>query len=69
MPVGAKGSGAFGAVAGTWLARSGLLRDLVRQELVSRQLAHHLPQLRLEVLDVGAGRALRPCGSAPPGMP
>lgn len=41
-----------------WLARLGNLRNVVRQELVTRQLAAHLPGLErpLRVLDVGAGQ-------------
>lgn len=39
-----------------WLARLGNLRNVVRQELVSRQLDAHLPQGHLRVLDVGAGQ-------------
>lgn len=38
-----------------WLARQGLLRNVVRQELVTRQLARHLPSSGT-VLDVGAGQ-------------
>lgn len=39
-----------------WLQRQGLLRNVVRQELVSRQLAEHLPAPPATVLDVGAGQ-------------
>jgi SAM-dependent methyltransferase len=42
-----------------WLARQGLLRNVVRQELVTRQLAGHLPapgRSSVTVLDVGAGQ-------------
>lgn len=39
-----------------WLARQGLLRNVVRQELVTRQLAAHLPPPPATVLDVGAGQ-------------
>lgn len=42
-----------------WLARQGLLRNVVRQELVARQLAAHLPAAgssQASVLDVGAGQ-------------
>lgn len=40
-----------------WRARLGTLRQVVRQELVSRQLAAHLPAgAPLEVLDVGCGQ-------------
>jgi S-adenosylmethionine-dependent methyltransferase len=52
------GSG-FHAGRALWLARQGLLRNVVRQELVARQLAVHLPAPRpahTTVLDVGAGQ-------------
>jgi S-adenosylmethionine-dependent methyltransferase len=39
-----------------WLARQPMLRNVVRQEMVSRQLAAHLPALPGRVLDVGAGQ-------------
>ena len=39
-----------------WLARQANLRNVVRQELVSRQLARHLPATPATVLDVGAGQ-------------
>jgi SAM-dependent methyltransferase len=42
-----------------WLQRQGLLRNVVRQELVARQLAQHLPapgRPPATVLDVGAGQ-------------
>jgi SAM-dependent methyltransferase len=40
-----------------WLARQGLLRNVVRQELVARQLGVHLPaSASATVLDVGAGQ-------------
>lgn len=39
-----------------WLARQGNLRNVVRQELVGRQLAVHLPAAPASVLDVGAGQ-------------
>lgn len=39
-----------------WLARLGNLRNVVRQELVTRQLALHLPPAQARVLDVGAGQ-------------
>lgn len=40
-----------------WRARLGTLRQVVRQELVTRQLAVHLPDLPLRrVLDVGCGQ-------------
>ncbi|MDN5767881.1 MAG: methyltransferase domain-containing protein [Humibacillus sp.] len=39
-----------------WLAHLGNLRNVVRQEMVSRQLARHLPAAPARVLDVGAGQ-------------
>ncbi len=45
----------FAAGRQPWLARQGLLRNVVRQELVARQLARHLPSSGT-VLDVGAGQ-------------
>ncbi|MGO4598830.1 class I SAM-dependent methyltransferase [Terrabacter sp. 2RAF25] len=39
-----------------WLQRLGNLRNVVRQEMVTRQLAAHLPRGPLRVLDVGAGQ-------------
>jgi SAM-dependent methyltransferase len=39
-----------------WLRRLGTLRNVVRQELVARQLGAHLPRGPLRVLDVGAGQ-------------
>ena len=39
-----------------WLDRLGNLRNVVRQEVVARQLARHLPAAPATVLDVGAGQ-------------
>ena len=39
-----------------WLERLGNLRNVVRQELVARQLDRHLPHAHLRVLDVGSGQ-------------
>jgi SAM-dependent methyltransferase len=39
-----------------WLERLGNLRNVVRQEVVARQLAPHLPAPPSTVLDVGAGQ-------------
>lgn len=39
-----------------WLSRLGNLRNVVRQELVTRQLRAHLSDPPLHVLDVGAGQ-------------
>ncbi len=48
--------GSFGGGIDAWLARLGKLRNVVRQELVARQLARHLPPPPVTVLDVGAGQ-------------
>ncbi|BCJ41738.1 methyltransferase [Actinoplanes ianthinogenes] len=40
----------------TWLAQLGTLRQVVRQEVVARQLADHLRPDGLRVLDVGCGQ-------------
>lgn len=51
--------GRFSPGVDAWLAGSGRVRDVVRQELVRRQLAGHLPGdgQRLQVLDAGCGQA------------
>jgi len=46
----------FDPVVGRWLGHLGAVRDLVRQELVTRQLAEHLPHQESRVLDVGCGQ-------------
>ncbi|MEW1656797.1 MULTISPECIES: methyltransferase domain-containing protein [unclassified Streptomyces] len=47
----------FSAGEEQWRARLGTLREVVRQDLVSRQLAAHLPDLPpRRVLDVGCGQ-------------
>jgi len=50
------GDNTFVAVQEPWLERLGNLRNVVRQEMVTRQLAAHLPRGPLRVLDVGAGQ-------------
>jgi SAM-dependent methyltransferase len=50
------GDNTFVAGQRPWLERLGNLRNVVRQELVTRQLAAHLPRGPLRVLDVGAGQ-------------
>lgn len=52
-------SSGFAGGLEAWLARLGNLRNVVRQELVTRQLRRHLPDAPgppLRVLDVGAGQ-------------
>lgn len=46
----------FGSGRATWLAGLGNVRNVVRQELIARQLAKHLPACPARVLDVGAGQ-------------
>jgi S-adenosylmethionine-dependent methyltransferase len=46
----------FGTGRPTWLGRLGNVRNVVRQEMISRQLGRHLPEHPARVLDVGAGQ-------------
>src|SRR5580704_4947690 len=46
----------FGAGRPAWLGRLGHVRNVVRQEMISRQLGRHLPACPARVLDVGAGQ-------------
>ncbi|MCO6010318.1 class I SAM-dependent methyltransferase [Actinoallomurus purpureus] len=47
----------FAPGEGRWRARLGTLRQVVRQELVARQLAGHLPDVpSRNILDVGCGQ-------------
>jgi 2-polyprenyl-3-methyl-5-hydroxy-6-metoxy-1,4-benzoquinol methylase len=39
-----------------WQARLGKLRDVVRQELVARQLAGELPPAPVRIIDLGCGQ-------------
>jgi S-adenosylmethionine-dependent methyltransferase len=39
-----------------WQARLGKLRDVVRQELVARQLAAELPPPPVRIIDCGGGQ-------------
>ncbi len=55
----------FSAGEEQWRAHSGTLRQVVRQELVSRQLAAHLPDLPpRRVLDIGCGQGTQALGLA-----
>ena len=47
---------AFGGGRRPWLTRQGNLRNVVRQEMVTRQLTRHLGDPPGTVLDVGAGQ-------------
>lgn len=48
--------GTFAAGQDAWMARLGNLRNVVRQEMIARQLAAHLPPPPARILDVGAGQ-------------
>jgi S-adenosylmethionine-dependent methyltransferase len=50
------GDSTFGVGRPTWLGRLDNVRNLVRQEMISRQLDRHLPKRPVRVLDVGAGQ-------------
>jgi S-adenosylmethionine-dependent methyltransferase len=47
---------AFTGREGRWQARLGKLRDVVRQELVARQLSTELPPPPVRVIDLGCGQ-------------
>jgi len=49
-------STAFTAGERNWQARLGKLRDVVRQELVARQLAGELPPAPVRIIDLGCGQ-------------
>ena len=49
-------STAFTAGERNWQARLGKLRDVVRQEVVARQLARELPPAPVRVIDLGCGQ-------------
>jgi S-adenosylmethionine-dependent methyltransferase len=51
-----RSDGTFSIGRDAWTARLGNLRNVVRQELITRQLAAHLPPAPARVLDVGAGQ-------------
>lgn len=48
--------GTFAPARPEWLARIDRVRNLVRQEMISRQLDRHLPPPPQTILDVGAGQ-------------
>jgi SAM-dependent methyltransferase len=50
------GDNTFGDGRPTWLGRLGNVRNVVRQEMISRQLDRHLRAHPARVLDVGAGQ-------------
>jgi len=49
----------FGQGRAGWLTNSDHVRNVVRQELVSSQLAAHVPDRPMHVLDVGAGQGIQ----------
>ena len=49
-------STAFTGAEGNWQGRLGKLRDVVRQELVARQLAPELPPPSVRIIDLGCGQ-------------
>jgi len=49
-------STAFTAGERNWQARLGKLRDVVRQEMVARQLEQELPAPPVRVIDLGCGQ-------------
>ena len=55
-PPGAAGDSTFGTGRPAWLGRLGNVRNVVRQEMISRQLDKHMPEHPARVLDVGAGQ-------------
>ncbi|MFI6322675.1 class I SAM-dependent methyltransferase [Nonomuraea sp. NPDC050556] len=57
----------FAAGEAGWRKRLGKLRDVIRQELVTRQLAGHLPQTPARVLDVGCGQGTQALRAAAQG--
>ena len=56
MPREAAADGTFGGGRPGWLGGLDHVRNVVRQELISRQLDKHLPEPPARVLDVGAGQ-------------
>ena len=56
MPGKAAGDGTFGDGRPGWLGGLDHVRNVVRQELISRQLDKHLPEPPARILDVGAGQ-------------
>ncbi len=52
-------TGSFAEGRDGWLDSTTRVRNVVRQELIARQLAIHLPDGPLRVLDVGAGQGQR----------
>jgi SAM-dependent methyltransferase len=55
-PAGPAGDGSFRVARERWLGGLGHVRNVVRQEIIARQLDQHLPGPPARVLDVGAGQ-------------
>ena len=49
-------AGSFGVARERWLGGLPNVRNVVRQEIITRQLAKHLPDRPCRILDVGAGQ-------------
>jgi SAM-dependent methyltransferase len=49
-------AGSFGVARERWLGGLGNVRNVVRQEIITRQLGKHLPDRPCRILDVGAGQ-------------
>ena len=49
-------AGSFGVARERWLGGLPNVRNVVRQEIITRQLGKHLPERPCRVLDVGAGQ-------------
>lgn len=62
---GAGPDGTFGDGRTGWLGHLGNVRNVVRQEMISRQLGRHLPAPAARILDVGAGELDPPPPSDP----
>src|SRR5580700_1886806 len=56
VPGGAGADSTFGDGRPGWLGRLGNVRNVVRQEMISRQLDRHLRAPAARILDVGAGQ-------------
>jgi S-adenosylmethionine-dependent methyltransferase len=52
----ADSEGSFGVARERWLGGLGNVRNVVRQEIITRQLRKHLPDRPVRILDVGAGQ-------------
>ena len=56
MPTIVAGENTFGGGQAVWLNRLDKVRNVVRQEIIARQLDTHLPKNGAQVLDIGAGQ-------------